>query len=500
MGRFGVEPKSYKGQIRLFDTKGLKLDSRMDAAEIFQMLPAKISSSQKGILYSALKNLQGRDYTFRDIIDEVNASPQHSKWGLISVLEVLEDTKLFSVNPTKAEELVKGGRVSIIDLNDAKPEIQHIIVMKIAQELFQARKKGEIPEFLLMIEEAHNFCPERGFGEVASSRTIRDIASEGRKFGLGLCVITQRPARVDKNVLSQCNTQIILKVTNPNDLNAIVDSVEGVTAGLKEEIKDLPIGEAIIVGVTDNPIMVDIRIRRSLHGGEMIKPDMKKELSESRNLAFAPKISMDELRGVYKGIKQAVLVNYPVWRARANYTGRPLEIYIDGITGEMLMEEGGEIKRSRGIRSLLDLNPSSRALLLYLSGHRFATIGKLAENLNIPLSTVQANIKSLLNNDMVASDGYMFRSKVDASIPRDPLHVQLSEKPQEGEVSGQLLEFMVPVDFVRKVTSIWNLSVLSIDPVYYPYWLIKHSGGVVMVDGLSRRADMETTRIVKKLL
>ncbi len=500
MESFGIEPKSYKGQIRLFDIKGLKLDSRLGAQEIFQMLPAKVSSSQKGILYSALKNLQGRDYTLRDIIDEVAASPQHSKWGLISILEVLDDTRLFSANPTNPREMVKEGRISIIDLNEAKPEIQQIIVMKLSQELFQARKRGEIPEFLLMLEEAHNFCPERGFGEVASSRIVRDIASEGRKFGLGLCVISQRPARVDKNVLSQCNTQIILKVTNPNDLNAIVDSVEGVTPGLREEIKDLPIGGAVVVGVSDHPLILDIRVRRSLHGGELIKPDIKKELSERRNLLFEPRCSLEEVKKVFKGIREASLLNYPLWRARANYTGRPLEIYIDGISGEMLTEDGGEIRRTSGIRGLLDLNPSSRAMLLYLSGHRFATVGKLAEELNMPLSAVQANIKGLLNKDLVASDGYMFRSKADASIPRDPLRVQLSEKPREGEVSGQVLEFMVPVDFVRKVTGIWNLSVLSIDPVYYPYWLIKHSGGLVLVDGLTRRADTEAAGIVKKML
>ena len=50
---------------------------------------------------------------------------------------------------------------------------------------------------------------------------FRTIASEGRKFGLGILIVTQRAAKVDKNVLSQCNTQIILKVTNPNDLKLI---------------------------------------------------------------------------------------------------------------------------------------------------------------------------------------------------------------------------------------------------------------------------------------
>ena len=63
------------------------------------------------------------------------------------------------------------------------------------------------------------------------------MASEGRKFGFRLCIVTQRPARVDKSVLSQCSTQVILKVTNPNDLKAITDSVEGVTPGLKDEIR-----------------------------------------------------------------------------------------------------------------------------------------------------------------------------------------------------------------------------------------------------------------------
>ena len=62
-----------------------------------------------------------------------------------------------------------------------------MIVYKVVEELFAARKRGQIPGFFLVLEEAHTFCPERGFGEVSSSKMIRTIASEGRKFGLGLC-------------------------------------------------------------------------------------------------------------------------------------------------------------------------------------------------------------------------------------------------------------------------------------------------------------------------
>jgi len=67
----------------------------------------------------------------------------------------------------------------------------------------------------MVIEEAHNYCPERNFGEKKSSKILRTIASEGRKFGLGLCVVSQRPARLDKSVLSQCSTQIIMKQQIP---------------------------------------------------------------------------------------------------------------------------------------------------------------------------------------------------------------------------------------------------------------------------------------------
>jgi hypothetical protein len=106
---------------------------------------------------------------------------------------------------------------------------------------------------------------------VQSSNIIRTIASEGRKFGLGLCVVSQRPAMVDKNVLSQCNTQIILKVTNPNDLKAIIASVEGLTTATVDEIQRLPVSVAIVIGGSIQvPIFVDVRVRETKHGGRPV--------------------------------------------------------------------------------------------------------------------------------------------------------------------------------------------------------------------------------------
>ena len=81
-----------------------------------------------------------------------------------------------------------------------------------------------------------------------------------------------RAAKVDKNVLSQCNTQMILKVTNPNDLKAIATSVEGLTPGMAEEIQRLPIGVALVMGGNIHmPLLVEVRPRESRHGGESIE-------------------------------------------------------------------------------------------------------------------------------------------------------------------------------------------------------------------------------------
>ncbi len=146
------------------------------------------------------------------------------------------------------------------------PELQETTVFKLSKELFEKRKRGELEPFFMVIEEAHNFVPEKGMGKAVCSDILRKIASEGRKFGLGLGVVSQRPANVAKNVLSQCGTQLIMRVTNPNDLKAIARSFEGVNKSVKESITGLPPGTGLVLG-KEYPIMTDIRTRKSLHGG-----------------------------------------------------------------------------------------------------------------------------------------------------------------------------------------------------------------------------------------
>ena len=503
METFGIKPKAYKKQVEIFDMglrNPIKLDSKLSPDEIFEMLPTKISSSQKGLLYSAIKNLEGRDYTLRDVIDEVELIESNVRWNLISLLEVLEKTKLFSSNPTKVTDLVKKGRISIIDLKEATPDIQQIVALKLIKELFMAKKHGKIPEFFIVIEEAHNFCPERGLGEVASSKILRTIASEGRKFGVGLCIITQRPAKVDKNVLSQCSTQIILKVTNPNDIKAIMDSVEGVEFGMRDEIKDLPIGVAMVVGATEQPLFVDIRIRRSEHGGEAIKAIEGIAAPEERILLLAPKFGEDAVKKSFKGIDAIKLLNYPMWQAFGNYNGNEAEFYVDGVTGEVAFENKDAIDYSKGIRSLLGMAPSQRGILLYLVKNKYATIEKISNDLKILLSTAKESLRQLAAKKLITSDGYMFKSAFDLNVPMNPRLLKIDHKVVEKGLEGEKMDFMVSPDFVHKIGEIWDMKILEVKPVYYPYWLVTHKNTKYLINGLNNRLELDKSKRVRELL
>ena len=276
--RFGIKPKGYHKQIQEYSpdpiknpqARPLKLSGKsLSGNELLHLLPAKLSSSQVGLLYSALNDLS-RHADFDQLIMSLQAEEHNAKWTLINIIEYIKKMNIFSDAPTDMNEIVQVGKCSIVNLRGIPQEVQEVIVYKLVSDLFNARKNGNVPPFFLVLEECHNFCPERSFGEVKSSSIIRQAIAEGRKFGLGICVITQRPARLEKSVLSQCSTQLILKVTNPNDLKSITSSIEGVTSDTENEIVNLHIGSAMIAGVVDVPLFVNVRPRRTKHGGEAV--------------------------------------------------------------------------------------------------------------------------------------------------------------------------------------------------------------------------------------
>ena len=248
----------------------IQLDmNQIKPQDLIDMFPNNITPTQQSLIYSILSSLNNR-VNFDELIFNISNEENNSKWTLITQIEEIKKLKLFSKNPTPLKDIVNYNQCSILSLKGIDKNTQSIVVTQLLKQLFDARKKGMIPPFFLVCEEAHNFLPEKGFGKNKCSTILRDIAGEGRKFGIGMCVISQRPAKIDKNVISQCGTQIIMKLTNSNDMKAVLNSSEGLENSFANEIKQLEIGSCIIAGVIDMPLKVDIRPRQTKHGGESI--------------------------------------------------------------------------------------------------------------------------------------------------------------------------------------------------------------------------------------
>lgn len=287
--KFGLKPEGFLNRIIEYspDIKSnpqchpitLNLN-KLKPQDLIESLPQKLSPAQQSLIFNVLSNLNNR-VNLDELIFNISNEDSNSKWSLITMIEQLKKLNIYSSNPTPLNEIVKYKKTSIISLKGVEPYVSETFVAGLLKDLFEARKAEEIPPFLLVLEEAHNFCPERSFGKLKSSDIIRIIAGEGRKFGIGLCVISQRPAKVDKNVISQCSTQILLKMSNPNDLKSVIASSEGVDSSSENEIQKLNIGTCLLTGVIDIPLKVNIRPRVSKHGGETVDITLPYEVDDS---------------------------------------------------------------------------------------------------------------------------------------------------------------------------------------------------------------------------
>ncbi len=378
LSKIKMKPKGFKNIQEYGDSKlnpelkPLKLDNNLTAAEITQLMPGKLSNTQMGILYNAIKQLQNINFT--TVLLELDKEENNAKWSLINNLEYLNHLEIFSESFIPFNEIIHPGKCSIINMKGIPPDVQEIIVYKLMKDLFEMRKQNKVPPFFTILEESHNYCPERSFGETRCSKIIRTVASEGRKFGLGLCVISQRPARVDKSVLSQCTTQIIMKITNPNDLKAVSNSVEGITAESEVEIQSLPIGTAMITGVVDIPLFVNIRPRMSQHGGhaaevlEVKNEDFFEKIEEfdSDNSDLLPivqpKLTAKDIKLMSdKKIKQIQNILIPGYMFLCNDKGIDFNILMESLNGEVITDI--DLFRKKALPELDKLSPKEIKLL-----------------------------------------------------------------------------------------------------------------------------------------
>ncbi len=148
----------------------------------------------------------------------------------------------------------KKGGVKIIDFSEVPSDILPLVVGRIASFIFSVQQwtqKINRHPVALICDEAHLYIPERvGVSGLADSslRYFERIAKEGRKYGVGLVVISQRPSEVNKTVLSQCNNFVALRLSNAEDQNVIKRLLPDNLGGFADLLPILDTGEALVVG------------------------------------------------------------------------------------------------------------------------------------------------------------------------------------------------------------------------------------------------------------
>ncbi|HEY6402955.1 MAG TPA: ATP-binding protein, partial [Blastocatellia bacterium] len=289
----------YKPEVKIYTPGKIKVRiSTLTEADIVYLLP-EMTEKMRTFLsqaYKALINTRGAErgtWGFNDLLTEVLALRYEDEKGKgggnVSTIDGLEwrlrrrfeQSHIFSDHEhIPLQDLFRPGQCTVLQLSEIEENEQQVIVGALRRRTNKARvatargaaapgdESLPFPVFVLL-EEAHRYAPAGQ--QVVSTNILKQILSEGRKFGVGIGLITQRPGKLDQDVLSQCMTQFIMRIVNPIDQQTIASSVEGAGRRLLDELPALTKGQVIVSGVAVNtPVLAAVRQRITRHGGETI--------------------------------------------------------------------------------------------------------------------------------------------------------------------------------------------------------------------------------------
>ncbi|WKT81880.1 DUF87 domain-containing protein [Thermosynechococcus sp. PP45] len=287
----------YQPQVKIITPQEVKIRvSSLEFHDILTLLPP-MSDRQQAILKKAYDEVRGRfkdgRWSTEDLIaavyavdrvedEEGNVKQGSSADALAWKLEKMQRSDYFhAYKHLPPCELFAPGQVTILQMNEIPLEEQQVIATAILRQTNHARMNTQkdrvfegdeqylpYPVFIL-IEEAHRFAPAHEPSQC--KQVLRTILSEGRKFGLGVGLITQRPGKLDSDVLSQCMSQFMLRIVNPVDQESLKHGVEAAGRDLLKELPALSKGQVIIAGACVNtPVLCRVRQRLTTHGGETL--------------------------------------------------------------------------------------------------------------------------------------------------------------------------------------------------------------------------------------
>jgi DNA helicase HerA-like ATPase len=157
-----------------------------------------------------------------------------------------------------------GAQIKVIDFSEVPSDILPVIVGLVARIIYQVQFWTDHEKrrpMAFVCDEAHLYLPKKEGKNPVEQRAIENfekIAKEGRKYGVALLIISQRPSDVSTTILSQCNNVIALRLTNGEDQSTVKKLLPESLAGLMDTLSILDIGEALVVG---DAVLLPNRIR-----------------------------------------------------------------------------------------------------------------------------------------------------------------------------------------------------------------------------------------------
>jgi len=384
------------------------------------------SGSGKSYLVSVIcEELASNDLGFV-LLDTEGEYHGLSKFDNIRLIKETEEVEDISADEENIKRIIQDSQKIILDVSESdKNTVNEFLtgIYSVTTELF---KENKSTPFLLIIEEADIYIPQKRTGGL---EILQTISRRGRKRGLGILLATQRPALVNKNVLSQCNNVFIGKLMLKNDL----DSVRLFFSSMDEvkQLTTLEPGYFYVQGAISDPTFIKIRARKTRHGGSTPKIPIRiaaeKISVESSNESNTAKyVSTDEeqrirrainsirsgkygtyidfsetqalksiidnrqkqhkLFGKYETIESVKPVMSPHFLLQIRETKKKVigkksdnyKVLVNSFTGDIL-DSKGEV-RSQNIKQLFDLNQLQLQVMNFIRNNKKVTMVKLKEN------------------------------------------------------------------------------------------------------------------------
>ena len=420
----------------------------------------------------------------------------------------------------------------IFDISDVIDE--KAAVAAVCEALYEAESRLRVP-YLLIVEESDKFAPQRN----KVIKEIEEISRRGRKRGLGLLLVTQRPAILNKNVLSQCGNQLIGKLTTEADLAAVnlfFDSRREL-----EELPKLKSGEFFALGnIVKRKARIRVIGRETTHKGftpqllskpvgkvseikervmaravaapttppEMVAPTVAAP-AEAMMKAFVPKLSRKELMKIIQTEKRkkfglfgpkellisAELRFRPLVFVEIKYIGgfprksiKTSSFILDGLTSTLVEIEKGFVSRG-GFKDLLGLGEIAAMVLVEIHRLKRATVAELEMRTNLSESTIRASIEDLSRLKLITytkvgrAKVYLLLQKLALPSLEHHVHLQL---PEETSISGAIKckfdeqDLRVALKAIEPTCDITRFEIF-----YYPFYLVRFENRKIRIDGLT---------------